>query len=380
MLIFWDDIELLQVVDESERENSIATRSGLALMQTVARRRGLISAVEDYGPFVRECLLARDAGLITFTQVLWPNGPPPNPHDPNEYLQRIQNIGLTIAGRDRARGRRIQVELPAPDEDDGRLLRGSTIEDVARAIGEAYTGTQLERFLTESGVSRDNVPEFAGGTKWEFVYNVLVTLGEGGSAQRRELWAFLGAWLDDRLHSGPEAELQARIARDLARQGWFVRDGRLVIGEPIKAQPPPGHTVARDARLAALHPNVLEVVRPLFEDGYRAPAILEAFKAVNNRVKALSQLDADGKDLMARAFRPEEPVLELAGPETETGRNIQAGYHLMFMGAVVGIRNPRAHEQFEAMDENEALEELAFASLLMRRLDDAEARAAAGGA
>lgn len=52
----------------------------------------------------------------------------------------------------------------------------------------------------------------------------------------------------------------------------------------------------------------------------------------------------------------------------------------MFMGAVVGIRNPRAHEQFEAMDENEALEELAFASLLMRRLDDAEARAAAGGA
>lgn len=380
MPILWNDIELLQVVDESERESSIATRSGLALMQTVARRPGLIPAVEDYGPFVRELLLARDAGLITFKEVLWPNGPPPNPNDPNEYLQRIQNIGLTIAGRDRARGRRIQVELPDPDEDDGRLLRASTLEDVARAIGESYTGTQLERFLTESGVSRDNVPEFVGDTKWEFVYNVLVALGEGGSAQRRELRAFLGAWLDDRLHSGPEAELQAQIARDLARQGWFVRDGRLVIGEPIHAQPPPGHAVARDARLAALHPKVLEVVRPLFEDGYRAPAILEAFKAVNNRVKALSQLDADGKDLMARAFRSEEPVLELAGPETETGRNIQAGYHLMFMGAVVGIRNPRAHEQFEAMDENEALEELAFASLLMRRLDDAEARAAAGGA
>ena len=35
------------------------------------------------------------------------------------------------------------------------------------------------------------------------------------------------------------------------------------------------------------------------------------------------------------------------------------------MGAVRGIRNPDAHELFK-----EALETLAFASLLMRRLDD----------
>jgi hypothetical protein len=77
---------------------------------------------------------------------------------------------------------------------------------------------------------------------------------------------------------------------------------------------------------------------------------------------------------MDRAFRLEHPVLTLADLSTETGRNIQAGYHQMFIGAVVGIRNPHAHEQFDSMDENEALEELGFASLLMRRLDDAETR------
>jgi hypothetical protein len=51
---------------------------------------------------------------------------------------------------------------------------------------------------------------------------------------------------------------------------------------------------------------------------------------------------------------------------------------LLFMGAVQAIRNPGAHEQFEEMSDNEALERLALASLLMRRLDDASGDAASG--
>ena len=42
----------------------------------------------------------------------------------------------------------------------------------------------------------------------------------------------------------------------------------------------------------------------------------------------------------------------------------------MFMSAVLGIRNPDAHELFVPLDEEEALEKLAFASMLMRRLDE----------
>lgn len=41
------------------------------------------------------------------------------------------------------------------------------------------------------------------------------------------------------------------------------------------------------------------------------------------------------------------------------------------MGAMRGIRNPHAHEHFPGLDENEALEQLGFASMLMRRLDEA---------
>ena len=39
-----------------------------------------------------------------------------------------------------------------------------------------------------------------------------------------------------------------------------------------------------------------------------------------------------------------------------------------------GVRNPKAHDLFDQLAEERALDYLAFASLLMRRLDDAEER------
>jgi uncharacterized protein (TIGR02391 family) len=103
-------------------------------------------------------------------------------------------------------------------------------------------------------------------------------------------------------------------------------------------------------------------------------AIFEAFKAVNNRVKEMTGLNADGSDLMARAFgddRDPNPPIRLADVSKESGRNIQSGFRFIFMGAVRGIRNPDAHELFEPVSEEEAFEELSLASMLMRRLDDA---------
>jgi uncharacterized protein (TIGR02391 family) len=64
--------------------------------------------------------------------------------------------------------------------------------------------------------------------------------------------------------------------------------------------------------------------------------------------------------------------LQLADQGTQTGRDIQAGYQHLFRGAIMGIRNPNAHELFQPLDDNEALEQLSLASLLMHRLDAAK--------
>ena len=73
-------------------------------------------------------------------------------------------------------------------------------------------------------------------------------------------------------------------------------------------------------------------------------------------MKAMTGLDFDGSALMAQAFADAHPRIILSDLSTETGKNIQAGFRFLFMGAVQGIRNPDAHEQFKPIDDEEALE------------------------
>jgi uncharacterized protein (TIGR02391 family) len=97
--------------------------------------------------------------------------------------------------------------------------------------------------------------------------------------------------------------------------------------------------------------------------------VFEAAKAVNNRVKAMTDLEGDGAGLMGKVFSSDKPQLILADLTTVTGRDIQDGYRLLFMGAQRAIRNPAAHEPFADVDEDETFELLGLASHLMRRLD-----------
>ena len=77
---------------------------------------------------------------------------------------------------------------------------------------------------------------------------------------------------------------------------------------------------------------------------------------------------------MAKAFDQDKPLLALNDGLSTSDRDEQEGFKLLFMGAMQGVRNPKAHDLFDQLAEEPALDYLAFASLLMRRLDDAEER------
>ena len=111
--------------------------------------------------------------------------------------------------------------------------------------------------------------------------------------------------------------------------------------------------------------------RKLFADGHFARAVEEAFKCLNNAVKDKSGItDRDGADLMRRAFSSNFPVLTLNAFQSRSEKDEQQGYMDIFAGSMTGIRNPRAHEN-DLVDEPEvALELLAIANHLMRRLDE----------
>jgi uncharacterized protein (TIGR02391 family) len=378
MPICWDNIKILQVVDErQERMGGAADWSldGRQLMDEVAGRQ----VTEDHlwRGFIQELEIAVAEGYLTCRVENYSgNARQLRQTHPYQYLQQLRHFALTAKGQDRARGIKVIQQLPNSDEDDGRAIPALVLEQIASAIAKEYRPQQILVFLDEAGIPLDRLPypeqtPDVRGDPGGFVCGALIGLDQWGSEGRRILREFLGSWLDDRFISGPTDELRDELVEKLARRGWYVDDSNLVIGDPAKgkrARSP----ILRDARLAALHPEILAVAEQLFRNGHRAAAIFEAAKVINNWVKKLSSLTGDGMGLMSNAFRDDKPAIALADLTTQTGKDVQAGYRFLFMGSQQAIRNPAAHEPFGELDDDEAFELLGLASHLMRKLDQAK--------
>jgi len=132
-----------------------------------------------------------------------------------------------------------------------------------------------------------------------------------------------------------------------------------------------------------LHPVIKKASRELFEDGHLAEAIFEAYKALISYVKEKSgKKTLDGQNLMGSVFNvkydretlqvKKKPLLRLNALSTLEELDEQKGFMHLFVGAVIGIRNPKAHVIIEQKDPFKTLEYLCFASLLAKRVDEAK--------
>jgi len=122
------------------------------------------------------------------------------------------------------------------------------------------------------------------------------------------------------------------------------------------------------------HPKIVEVSGSLFKSRHYAPAILQAFIAVNSFARQKTGLSLDGKQLMAQAFSETDPVIRLNQLRTQSDKNEQEGFKFLFMGAMVGIRNPKAHDNIVQTDPFRTLEYIGLASLLMKRAQEGKLR------
>ena len=329
----------------------------------------------DVAPFVWELRLANYAGFIVWEDLLSLGSQQADPaRDPHSWLQQITQIRLTLAGRDRARGQVVISPLPDPNQDDNRLIAGLTLELIARTIADTYTESQLPQFFMDSGVPSLYAPHEIGENTHAWVFSFLETMHNGGSEARRELRRFIGRYLSNQLGEPPSDRVRKTILARLAQQGWHVQHGNLVIGERSPAEPGVLTPLSRDARIAALHPKIRQVTSKYLDTNLMNVAVFEAFKAISIRVREMSGLDLDGYDLMGKSFRDDNPPVQLDDLTTQSGRSIHAGYRYLFMGAVLAVRNPDAHQVFIDMSDEEGFEELGLASMLMRRLDSAIVR------
>ncbi|WP_399085982.1 TIGR02391 family protein [Streptomyces sp. BBFR2] len=131
----------------------------------------------------------------------------------------------------------------------------------------------------------------------------------------------------------------------------------------------------RRMALDGLHPDVISASGPLWIDGHYTQAVLSIFRHIESRVQELfGDHTESGQPLMAKAFSIQSDSLDVRRSFGMSGESEQIGFKFLFMGAMAGLRNPRAHGIPPADSEAEAYEALAFGSLLLRRLDIARER------
>lgn len=120
------------------------------------------------------------------------------------------------------------------------------------------------------------------------------------------------------------------------------------------------------------HPRIKAASQSLFETTHYAEAIFEAFKTIEIIVKEKSTKSGiQGRRLMTDVFDERNPLLKLNDLRTDSDKDEQEGFKFLFMGAMIGIRNPKAHASIRQNDPIRALQYLSFADLLAHRTEEA---------
>jgi uncharacterized protein (TIGR02391 family) len=127
--------------------------------------------------------------------------------------------------------------------------------------------------------------------------------------------------------------------------------------------------------ITVTEPEIEAVSRDLFASGHYSLAVQEAYKAIDKYVGEKAGEALSGTSLMDLVFSPKTPILAWSDRKTKSEQDEQMGYQRLYSGAMLGIRNPVAHE-FSWIDDQEiALELLVFAQHLLRKAKTARIEA-----
>jgi uncharacterized protein (TIGR02391 family) len=118
-----------------------------------------------------------------------------------------------------------------------------------------------------------------------------------------------------------------------------------------------------------LHPEIARACSKLFADGHYAEAVENACKVLDILVKMRTmRMDPSGTELMQLVFSPKAPILKFNEQQNDSEKSEQQGMMFLFSGAMLAIRNPRAHGLVQDHPEN-AVSYISFISMLAKSLD-----------
>jgi uncharacterized protein (TIGR02391 family) len=118
-----------------------------------------------------------------------------------------------------------------------------------------------------------------------------------------------------------------------------------------------------------LHPENADACYKHFVNGHYADAVESSCKVLDILVKNRSKRkDLSGTPLMQLVFSQKSPILKFNEQQDESEKSEQLGMMYLFSGAMLAIRNPRAHGLVQDDPEN-AVAYISFISMLAKSLD-----------
>lgn len=279
-------------------------------------------------------------------------------------------------------------------------LESSTLQMLAKIIGDAYNEIEITRLLVDSG---HKTIGYGGGTRRQFLYKELELLQDRrgyrgvleflrrvcsspGRNDGIDVQGDINACLDYyRLGIGSQGEIVdpagargrtshggengGKTARPMGAQGRMVKGGNT--GLPVGGQAQlDDDGQAFDRR--GYHKLVIRHAREKFLKGEYFSAVTECCKAFEELVQKKSGIDDCGADLMGRAFGSEGALtVSFPGLKGETRENMRRGLLHLCQGIVANVRNPVSHElelKFR-MGREDALDILGTISYLCRLVE-----------
>lgn len=263
--------------------------------------------------------------------------------------------------------------MQIPTLDDG------TLDTIARSLGNALIGSDISRIFEACDMA-----DISGeSTKWKRIYYTFRTRQQTDRCANRvcqfiETALMPSRWTQNR---DQHKHLLEELNITLSLAGLEIgNDGKF---RQVRAARTIDEAAQRASRLRAklesrgVHPEVLRFCRALLlRDENYFHAVFEATKSIADRLRQMTGSNADGNQLVDDTLevgkRP-YPVIAFNRYDSPSLVNEQRGITHLVRGLFFAFRNVTAHEPAITWNipEEDALDMMATASLIHRKLDGA---------
>lgn len=246
-----------------------------------------------------------------------------------------------------------------------------TVEAIARALGEAGTGTDISRYFEICRLS-DNSGE---STKWRRLNAVFLKSQTTNSSN--QILAFIKSYLAPTRFVGARDRFEAHrseLNAILILHGLeYGKDGelrRITQAKTLDEAEVRAKSIREKLGPRNTHHEVYKYCQAeLMQENY-FHAVFEACKGLFQRVRELSGIESDGASLVDKVFSIENPYLAFNTLQTETEQSEHKGFAQLLKGCYAACRNPLAHgPKILWQGEVDAADFLTLISMLHRKLD-----------